>query len=328
MKIKFKEQKERDLFFSKIKEDYSTSWKEIYRTLNIPKSTFALYKSGTSCIPENLFNELINNLNEVSKKSILENIDRLPNNHGQILGGKIAYKNNKSYFVEGRKKGLISIKRKMEIENISFENLILTPELCEFIGAFIGDGMFNVYNNKSYQVSFAGDKRYDLEYYKNIIIPAAKQVQKEVIPRIYNCHKSENGVRVVFYSKKLFLFLRDFCGFVPGKKTYTIRIPDFLFNNEITRNKIIRGIFDTDGGVFLDKRKIYKTKYPRIIFQTVSKPLFEQLSSILSKNFKLYTGFNSKRQVYIIDIYGINQIKSWMKMIGFSNSRHLNRLLQ
>ena len=57
-------------------------------------------------------------------------------------------------------------------------------------------------------------------------------------------------------------------------------------NNEITRNKIIRGIFDTDGGVFLDKRKIYKTKYPRIIFQTVSKPLFEQLSSILSKNFK------------------------------------------
>ena len=55
MKIKFKEQKERDLFFSKIKEDYSISWKEIYRTLNIPKSTFELYKSGTSCIPENLF---------------------------------------------------------------------------------------------------------------------------------------------------------------------------------------------------------------------------------------------------------------------------------
>jgi len=328
MRVKFKTDKGRELFFNKIKEIYPQSWKEIYKTLNIPKSTFEMYKSGISCLPEELFDNLFNILDNLSKKMILNDIEKLPNNHGQIIGGKIAYKKNIKYFDNGRKKGIISLRNKMKIEDISFKNLNLTPEICELIGAFIGDGMFNVYKNKLYQIEFACDKRYDLNYYNEIIIPATKEIQNNLLPHVYKSSKRENALRIVFYSKRFFLFLRDFCGFIPGKKAHTVTIPDFLFDNENLRNSIIRGIFDTDGGVFIDKRKKYKKPYPRIIFQTVSKSLFEQLSLILKKQFTLYTRFNEKRQIYIIEIYGINQLKHWMKVIGFSNQRHLRKLPQ
>lgn len=56
----------------------------------------------------------------------------------------------------------------------------------------------------------------------------------------------------------------------------------------------IRGIFDTDGCVFIDKRKSYKLYYPRIALQTVSKDLYNQLVSYLSRHFSLYNTFNEK----------------------------------
>lgn len=326
MKIRFKDDKTRKLFFDKIKASYSKLWKEIYQVLNVPKSTFERYKSGEFCLPEELFNKLSYTLDGTSSKIIFDNIEKLQDNYGQVIGGRIAYMRNIEDFNKGRKKGLVSIRKKRETDNISFSGLNLTPEICELIGAFIGDGMFNVYKNKLYQIEFACDKRYDLNYYNEVIIPAAKNIQDNISANIYNSYKRENALRIVFYSKKFFLFLRDFCGFTPGRKAHTIEIPSFLFNKETFRERVIRGIFDTDGGVFLDKRKMYKNTYPRIIFQTVSKPLFEQLKSTLSEKFTLYTRFNEKRQVYIIELYGINQVKRWMSTIGFSNQRHLNKV--
>jgi len=307
----------------KIKEINSLSWREIYNSLEVPKSTFEMYKSGVSCMPENLFNKLINQLDSSSKKLILFNIKRLPDNFGQVKGGKKAYALNFDKFEEGRKKGILSNKIN---KNKPFTfNIELSKDICEFIGAFIGDGFFNCYNNHLYQIEFSGDSRFDLKYYKETIIPIVKRIVPNVIPHIYFV-KGKNAIRVTFYSKELFYFLKDFFNFTPGKKTYTVKMPDKILFNQDFVYSTIRGIFDTDGGVFLDKRKSYKKIYPRIIFQTVSKPLFNQLYSLLSKEFTLYTRFNQKRQIYIIEIYGINQVRSWMKLIGFSNQRQLDKI--
>ena len=48
------------------------------------------------------------------------------------------------------------------------------------------------------------------------------------------------------------------------------------------------------GCVFIDKRKSYKLYYPRIALQTVSKDLYNQLVSYLSRHFSLYNTFNEK----------------------------------
>ena len=90
------------------------------------------------------------------------------------------------------------------------------------------------------------------------------------------------------------------------------------------------GIFDTDEGIYLDKRKAYRFVYPRIIFSIVSKDLYHQISLYLSKYFKIYTVIRkpkgNREQVYIIEIYSKKQLIKWMSLIGFSNKRHLNRI--
>ena len=92
-------------------------------------------------------------------------------------------------------------------------------------------------------------------------------------------------------------------------------------------NATIRGIFDTDGCVFLDKRKAYKKPYPRVTLQSASIDLINQLEDYLSKDFNLYVN-KSNRDGYrnYIEIYGHKQLERFLKQIGFSNKRHLNRL--
>lgn len=329
MKIKFNNPQVRKYFFESIKKKYKRTWKELCLELNIPKYSLDRYKEGQILIPEELFLKLISFLNEEDKRNFLKEIIKLQDNFGQIKGGKKAYKINFKNFEEGRKKGLISIrenqkKKDKKIREVTL-NIELSKEICEFMGAFIGDGFFNCYNNKLYQIRFSGDSQLDLEYYTKCIIPNIKKSFPSLNPHIYKV-KNKNGMNITFYSRELFYYLKDVIGFTPGKKVYTVSIPEIILKNESLIYPTIRGIFDTDGGFYLDKRKGYKKPYPRIALQTVSKNLYSQLVLILSKEFKIYHRYNPKREIYLIELYGHQNIKKWMSLIGFSNKRHLDKI--
>ncbi|MDO8459880.1 MAG: LAGLIDADG family homing endonuclease [Nanoarchaeota archaeon] len=330
MRIKIRDENIRKYFFELVKEKNSGLWKNVRKEYKTPRATFDKYRTGKLFIPEELFFKLFQDLNAKEKAYIMSSIEKFPDNFGNVLGGKKAYSINFDKFKEGRIKGAQTMNKKRDnLTPINFDKIYLDKEICEFVGAFIGDGCFNKYKNKVYHIEFAGDKRYDLPYYKEKIIPIIRNFIPKIKPHFYISNRRENAVRIVFYSKELFIFLSDFIGFIPGKKTHTVKIPDkIMLSNDSLVRATIRGIFDTDGGVFLDKRKVYKKVYPRIIFSTVSKPLYEQLNQYLSKNFKIYRRFNEKRHIYIIEIYGINQMKRWMSLIGFSNKRHLIKINQ
>ncbi len=329
MKVKFSNDDLRKSFFDSIKTSEKT-WKEIRNHHNISKSVFDGYKSGRFLIPEELFLNFVNLLTYPLKKEVFENIEMFPDNYGQVKGGKNAYKINFNKFWDGRKKGLISFvkskkKRTRQIKKFLFD-ISISPEICEFVGAFIGDGFFNCYNNKNYQIELTGDSEKDISYHRDYLTPNISKVFPNLRPKFYKS-KFKNVIRVRFYSKELFFFLKDVFGFIPGKKAHTVKIPQKILI--LPKNFIystVRGIFDTDGGIYMDKRKIYKKPYPRIIFQTVSKELYTQLLEILSKDFKIYSRFNVDRNIYIIEIYGFDQLRKWMSLIGFSNKRHLNKV--
>lgn len=313
--------------FNSVRTKMNGTWASVRTYFSIPRSTFDNYRKGYWSMPKELFNKLIISLNDTEKTKILSNIEELPDNHGKVKGGKAAYLKNIEKFKEGRK--LKKIHTKIEIEKLlsSFSSLKLSPEICELAGTFIGDGCFNVYKNKLYHIEFAGDIRYDLPYYKERIIPIIKSIIPDAKPHIYKPSSRENAVRIVIYSRKLFYFLKVFLEFTPGKKTYTVKIPEKIKNSgEENIRATLRGIFDTDGGITFDKRKSYRSPYPRISLTTASKNLFEDVKSYLSKHFQLYTLFVRNRQVYKIEIYGIEQLRKWMNLIGFSNKRHLNKI--
>ena len=206
-------------------------------------------------------------------------------------------------------------------------NQPLSVELCEFIGAYIGDG----FQDRGKVIGIVGNKELDLEYLRHLneIVFSLFGFKGKFIER-----KNKNAVDLRIYSKRVLELLTARFGFPNGEKTYTVQIPkEILENHEKFVFATIRGIFDTDGCVFFDKRKIYLSYYPRITLNIASKPLADQLKQFLSNyfavSFRTQKRKNpNKSQTYYVEVYGHSQLNKWMELIGFSNKRNLNQIIK
>jgi len=203
----------------------------------------------------------------------------------------------------------------------------LNKEICELIGAFIGDGYLGTYGKtkRQYVVGISGDKKLDEDYLKNYIKPLIIRNFPYIIPRLYY-RQDENTLMLRVNSKILFNQFREL-GFDSGKKSNVVTIPQMIIENEEFLKMTIRGIFDTDGCIFFDRRKQYNKPYPRITLQSASLKLIDQLECYLSRRFNLYVNRHN-RDGYrnYIEIYGHGQLEIFLKEIGFSNKRHLNKI--
>lgn len=327
-RIYFKECEVRKQFFREVRTAYNAkSWKELAKMLQLHRTFFQKYQYGQSTMPENLFNRLVSKLENEKQEYFIKNISKKDVNWGCVKGGKITFAKYPEEFARRRKKGLRKIIKmsKQQAPKYDFNiNQSLSEKLCEFIGAFIGDGCINKYG-RHYSIRICGDSLYDNNYLTEHMPKYTKVLFDQ---KGYNYFaKNANSVELRFHSKKLFKLITERFEFPKGVKSYTVKIPEEIIKSE---KKLIfatvRGIFDTDGCVFLDKRKAYKKPYPRITLQTVSKPLYLQLKEILSKEFSLYTYENKKRNSHYVEVYGHLQIAKWMKLIGFSNERHLSKI--
>jgi hypothetical protein len=202
----------------------------------------------------------------------------------------------------------------------------ISENIGEFVGFFIGDGFANKYGNQSI-IEFVGHPNDDKEYFYYQLIPLIRTIFPDR-PHITN---RERGLRLRYNSKHMLEKISKEFKLPLGKKSSFVKIPNlFLKNNEIIKS-VLRGIFDADGSVIWDKRKIYKKPYPRLSITTISKKLAYQLKNLLK-----YLGFNpfliedkwkNERTAYHIDLYGFKQLNKWIEDIGFSNPKHIKRLL-
>jgi len=161
----------------------------------------------------------------------------------------------------------------------------INEELAELIGVFIGDGFIGRYGKfrNSYHVEFSGNLEYEKDYYEFLFGIIKKYF--EVNPRF----RIVGGtIRMIIAYKQLYEFFRDL-GFRDGMKNNIVSIPEKVYKSDIL-NFVVKGIFDTDGFFFLDKRKIYRKPYPRMGFSTKSEKLFFQIKRLFLKSgYKVYT---------------------------------------
>jgi len=295
------------------------SFKELRNKINVPKASFENYKNGTYTIPFNIYSKLIDFLSKEEKNYFNSKVPFISENWGRSKGGKITYHRHKEIFDKGRK---IAIKRRSANPKYNFDiNLPLNEAICEFIGAFIGDGFTNKYGH-SYLVQFTGDSRYDKEYYINNISKILKE-NFNINPVLFY---RENSIRVSFYSKCLFEFLTERLKMDSGKKVYTVKIPnEILDSNKKFLAATLRGIFDTDGSLFFDKRESYKKPYIRLNLTSASPILIKQVYTILEE-FELNPRISTNYNKGVIHINGYDNIRKYIKTIGFSNKRHLNKV--
>lgn len=216
----------------------------------------------------------------------------------------------------------MSIKTKRSHLKYNFnEDMELTTELCEFIGAIIGDGSLEKFPRTG-RVQITGDRSLDKDYYINYLSNISKFLFN-IPSRIY---EKENTIRLNIYSKKLFEMMSQRFEIPPGKKAYTVIIPDEIFSSEMKFiNATLRGIFDTDGGVSFDKRKIYKQPYIRINHTSASKGLIKQISKILWAQ-DINHSIHKKDNTYMIQINGKRMVRLFVKKIDFSNNRHKDKI--
>ncbi|MDE1855441.1 MAG: hypothetical protein KGH57_03955 [Candidatus Micrarchaeota archaeon] len=194
----------------------------------------------------------------------------------------------------------------------------LTPDMCELIGAIIGDG--NIYKNN--YVDITGDKNLDLEYLRRRLLPIVKE-QLKYVPKI---GPGSRSIRLRINNRKFTFFLNNL-GIKSGKgKSQTVIIPSKISENWRLAKACIRGIMDTDGCLSFDKRRVYRTPYLRIILHIKNRDLIYQIYSILESRgfaptYSTQVAYNGR--MHTLYLSGKEQVLKYIKDIGFSNKRHI-----
>jgi len=89
------------------------------------------------------------------------------------------------------------------------------------------------------------------------------------------------------------------------------------------RKACVRGLFDTDGGVYFHKHKTKGIKYCHfgLCFTSYSKPLLKDFGEILEMlGYNIHN--NGQRRIYI---YDFKEIKRYFREIQSNNPKHIDR---
>ena len=204
----------------------------------------------------------------------------------------------------------------------------ITPELAEETGWHIGDGSMNYYvngNKKKGLYQLRGHKLDDVEHYNSRIKTLYKSLFEIDIPLRLMDSTGVYGFQI--WSNKLIDFKTEL-GLPTGKKN-EISIPKLFLNNKELTKSIIRGIFDTDGCLYLQKR--YNKLYPRIKIVTTSKKLAKQLKEQIIQLGIRATSYECKRKnlnwkpLQSIEVRGIVETEKWFSIIKPKNPKFIKK---
>lgn len=311
-RVCFQNKEFRDFLFALLKEKLGT-WKEVARHFGLYKSRLERLRSGEFSIPLETFYQFLDTVGQGNRRKILQDTCLLDGNWGRSKGGLSTYARHKWIFEKGRKAERKAAWRVEDRLNVSLDR-----GLCEFIGAFIGDGFAGRYGNH-YIVQITGHKVLDRQYYESILVPIVKSLSPSLNPRLTD---TSDALRLTVNSKQLYFLLTQRFGFSSGRKAYDVVIPEEITASydQALINACIRGIFDTDGCVGFDKRSAYLRPYIRIVLNMVSRSLVNQVHGLLLAQ---GIGATITRNSKVIQINGLERCKAFVEKVGFSNSRHL-----
>ena len=283
---------------------------KIYIVFYIPKiMQYLLFKKG----------EQTNFLREVKSKlnitwltlSNFLGIDRSMIYHYLSEHSKIPLDSYKSLCklakVDTKSMELIEIKNKVKPV---FLPRSLTNSLAELIGIIAGDGHISGVN---YEISVSGHKELDYNF-----------LTKHVGNLIYNLFKlpikikeskTSNGMRVTINSKLIVEYFSKKFDLPIGKKKGNLHIPKQIKEENKFIIPYIRGLFDTDGSIYLRRKK-------NLVVCITSRD-YAYLSEV--KKAFLDAGFNPSVSGKDLYLYGNSQVNKFFNKVKPKNKKHLSR---
>ncbi|HVA11399.1 MAG TPA: hypothetical protein VNG32_04525 [Candidatus Dormibacteraeota bacterium] len=227
---------------------------------------------------------------------------QLGDNKSRRLGGKNSY-----------------LKRKDNQKDIYSPKSIIEPaqdeRLAEFIGILIGDGGVT-----KYQVAIASNTIDDREYIV-YIISLIRQLFG-IDPSI-SVRKNMNCTVTVISSVNLVKYLKKQGVPVGDKLRQNLDIPAWILRDRKLAIACLRGIFDTDGGVYLETHKIKgkQYSYPRLAFVSMSPNLRASIHQVLT-DLEFSPKIRNNRSV---NLEKRLDIRKYFGLVGTSNPKHMSR---
>jgi len=183
---------------------------------------------------------------------------------------------------------------------------ILSEELCELLGAVLGDGTLT-----KHFIRISGDYRYDLEYfaYLNFLVNSLFGINGVV-------EKDKRGnIAYLRFCSILFCKFFNELGLPYGKKI-DIHLPTTLLANKQFKIGLLRGLMDTDGSLCKRGNRL------ALVYTSYNKYLLNLVETI-GKEFDVFTHKNESQ----VGTDSWPKICKYFGLIGSSNFRHITCFL-
>lgn len=313
-----------DKLFNSVSLNKRTSWKLIARRRGVSSRTIRDWKNGNITIPWGQYNFFLS-LAKITKEDLRANVvEDLW--HIKEAARKGGHARTRLYgnlgTPEGRKKGGLASLVTHARGNTGFKILrqIVEPNesdnLAEFMGILLGDGHLSVF-----QVSIATNSKTDMKHAMFISGLFRKLFH---LPATVTKRKKMNAVIVVTSSKSLVNFLNKKGMPIGDKIKHGLSVPSWISKNLSFQKAFIRGLFDTDGCIYLDKHKIKGRLYKHLGWAITSYAPFlvKGVIQILTNFGFRPTYRTSQKSVFL---RRGDDILRYFSVIGTSNEKHRQR---
>ena len=225
---------------------------------------------------------------------------------GRSKGGRATQKKFTSNPESAKKLGFIIRKE------ITFPSK--SEDLAEFFGLTLGDGSIS-----KYQVTISMNSKTDAVYGNFVKKLIAKLFRTNPAVRI----AEKNTLQVVATGRNLIEFLLKHGLKVGDKVAQQVNVPEWIMKNKKFTIRCLRGLIDTDGGIYFHTHVTKGIKYKHIglCFTSHSTPLLNSVHKILL-SLGIEAKNNKKNHVFI---YARNEIRKYMDIVGSNNLKHIKR---
>lgn len=312
-------------FLSEVSNKSALSTIELAKIANIHPRSFRDWKreklTMTLAAAEK-FMELFNIALPEDKRTMIQRWQQAKEKANRVGGLAHFRKHGSPGTLEGRRKGgikaIANLRRNGFIPYVKKYRLPIgfSEQLAEYVGIMLGDGCIT-----PGQCNITLNSVADREY-----VYFVSQFEKKLFGEAPKLYKRKDSKAIVLYYNSRFMirYLLSIGLKIGNKVSQQVDVPNWIKNYPLYRITCVRGLMDTDGGIFLHRYKVNGKEYVyrKICFTNRSIPLLIFVKETLEE-----LGFTPKmisnvanKQVWL---YNNTEVMDYLKKVGTSSPRLL-----
>jgi hypothetical protein len=325
MKYRYKIPKTNQLMYlEQVAKISKLSVEQLARTFRVSSRTYRDWKRGKFFLPVDVVSLIEREWNIKFPLSKQHALNKWKQTKAKIAqrGGYARFKKYGSFGTsEGRRLGGIhgmeALRRLHKVPPLKvFSIPPPSQKLAEFIGIMLGDGHVG---DEQWSITLNAKKDKEYAQYCSHLMGELFHFQPTMV------YRSSSHVLVIYGGGKFFIkYLRSIGLTAKNKVKEQVGAPQWIIENSTYCVACLRGLMDTDGGIFKHQYMVNRKKYsyPKLSFANRSVPLLRFVYETLlmyGMTPKLIDKVENKK----VWLYNQQEVKQYLSLIGTHNPRLL-----